>query len=77
MSECKHCSHRFLVYDISISFQNQDGVDVFLAGTRFIDNTVGGQLDIQNHNRDVIQTALIEKRKHPQSLLMPSLIDLP
>ena len=77
MSENKHCSHRFSVYEVSVSFTNEDGIDVFLAGTRFLESMRGGQLDIQNNDRDVFQSSLIDKRKHPQSIRVPSLIDLP
>ena len=76
MGEYKHCSNRFSVY-VSVSFPNEDGVNVFLAGTRFLEFMRIGQIDIQNNNREVIQASLFEKRKHPQALMSSSLIDLP
>ena len=72
----KHCSNRFSDY-VSVSIPCEDGVNVFLAGTRFMEYLRIGQIDIRNNTSEVMQTTLFEKRKHPQASTSPTLIGSP
>jgi hypothetical protein len=77
MYETNHSLHRFSNYEVSVTFTNDDGIDVFQTGARFQQCLGCGQTELRNNNRDVIQAFLTEKRKHPQSSGNQSLIDLP
>ncbi|WP_318508891.1 hypothetical protein [Bacillus sp. T3] len=67
MHELKHSSHRFSTYEENVLFLNEDGIDVFLTGARFQHCLSCADLDLQVENKEIIESALSEKRRHPQS----------
>lgn len=77
MHELKHSSHRFSNYEENVHFLNEDGIDVFLTGARFQHCLSCTELEFQLETKEMIESALSEKRKHPQSFHDFSFLDLP
>jgi hypothetical protein len=68
MHEHKHSSHRFSNYEENAAFPNEDGIEVFQTGARFQHCLYCNETEIQAEVKGLIESALFEKRKHPQSL---------
>lgn len=76
MHEHKHSSHRFSNYEENVAFPNEDGIEVFLTGARFQQCLFCTETELQAEIKEIIEAALSEKRKHPQSLKDQFYIDL-
>ncbi|WP_121612200.1 hypothetical protein [Mesobacillus foraminis] len=73
MRESKNCHHRFSVHEENIGFQSDDGVDVFLSGSRFQKSISCGHMEFPGDSNDYILTSLIEKKNEsrtPKSLYL-------
>lgn len=77
MHELKHSSHRFSNYEVNVAFPSEDGIDVFLTGARFQQCLWCGESELPMETKEIIESSLAEKRKHPQSIKDFSFMDFP
>lgn len=64
MSESKTCHHRFSMHEEGVGFTNNDGVDIFNAGSRFQKSITCGHIELPVEHNDMIEANQIEKRNN-------------
>ncbi|CAM3739200.1 hypothetical protein [Mesobacillus zeae] len=67
MRESKNCYHRFSVHEENLGFITNDGIDLFVAGSRFQKCISCGHMEFMVETSELIEEALNEKRNEPQT----------
>ena len=69
--ESKNCHYRFSIHEENIGFLTDDGIEIFLPGTRFQKALTCGHTEFPVESDSVLCPSLIERRRDsrlPKSL---------
>lgn len=64
MSQLKNGYHRFSLHEENVGFTTNDGVNIFIAGTRFQKCITGGHTELPVDSSEMIEANQIEKRNN-------------